>query len=161
MDNIRIRPIEPQDNTQVADVIRNALKEFKANRPGTVYFDETTDRLYELFRGIRGIYHVAVMDGHIIGGAGVYPTAGLDPDTCELVKLYLSPRARGKGLGKLLMQKCLSSAIAEGYKKVYLETMPELITAIPMYEQFGFTYLDGPLGNSGHTGCAIWMIKLL
>ena len=161
MDNIKIRPIEPQDNPRLADIIRNTLKEFKANRPGTVYFDKTTDHLYELFLGIRGIYHVAVMDGHIIGGAGIYPTAGLNPDTCELVKLYLSPPGRGKGLGKLLIQKCLSSAIAEGYKKVYLETMPELITAIPMYEQFGFTYLDGPLGNSGHNGCAIWMIKLL
>ena len=37
----------------------------------------------------------------------------------------------------------------------------ELISAIPMYEQFGFSYLPGPLGNSGHTGCDIWMIKLL
>ena len=48
-----------------------------------------------------------------------------------------------------------------GFLKLYLETMPELIVAIPMYEKFGFTYLKGPLGNSGHTGCAIWMLKEL
>src|SRR4051794_6467710 len=115
MDNIKIRPIEPKDNPHLADIIRNVLREFKANRPGTVYFDDTTDHLYELFQGTRSIYHVAVMDGDIIGGAGIYPTAGLDPDTCELVKLYLSPQGRGKGLGKLLMQKCLTAAIAAGY----------------------------------------------
>ena len=59
------------------------------------------------------------------------------------------------------MERCIDAAKKAGYKKVYLETMPELIAAIPMYEQFGFTYLSGPLGNSGHTGCDIWMIKLL
>ena len=58
-------------------------------------------------------------------------------------------------------QKCLDTAKNAGYKKVYLETMPELIVAVPMYEKFGFTYLKGPLGNSGHNGCGIWMIKLL
>jgi putative acetyltransferase len=78
-----------------------------------------------------------------------------------LVKLYLSPAARGKGIGKALMQQCLDEAKKTGYKKVYLETMPELISAIPLYEKFGFFYLSGPLGNSGHSGCDIWMIKSL
>ena len=59
------------------------------------------------------------------------------------------------------MERCIDAAKKAGYKKVYLETMPELIAAIPMYEQFGFIYLSGPLGKSGHTGCDIWMIKLL
>jgi putative acetyltransferase len=44
---------------------------------------------------------------------------------------------------------------------MYLETMPELTRAIPMYEQEGFRYLDGPMGNSGHFGCAIQMIREL
>jgi len=37
--------------------------------------------------------------------------------------------------------------------------MPELKKAVSVYEKFGFTYLDGPMGNSGHNGCDIWMIK--
>ena len=48
-----------------------------------------------------------------------------------------------------------------GYKKMYLETMPELTIAIPMYEKFGFTYLPAAQGSSGHTGCEVWMIKNL
>lgn len=39
--------------------------------------------------------------------------------------------------------------------------MPELTIAIPMYEKYGFTYLTGAQGNSGHTGCDVWMIKEL
>ena len=48
-----------------------------------------------------------------------------------------------------------------GYKKVYLETMPELGKAVSVYEQFGFQYLNGPMGNTGHFGCDVWMIKEL
>ena len=161
MDDISIRLIEQADNTALAMIIRNALTEFNANKPGTVYFDDSTDHLYELFQQQQGVYHVAVFNELVVGGAGIIHTTGVAADTCELVKLYLSPEVRGKGIGKALMERCIDAAKKAGYKKVYLETMPELIAAIPMYEQFGFTYLSGPLGNSGHTGCDIWMIKLL
>ncbi|MEP7142589.1 MAG: GNAT family N-acetyltransferase [Ferruginibacter sp.] len=161
MQKILIRSIGKNDNDALANIIRNGLKEFNANKPGTVYFDETTDHLYELFQTGKAIYYVALANDELVGGAGIYPTEGLDSDTCELVKIYLSPVARGKGLGKILMEECLNAAKNRGYKKVYLETMPELIVAIPMYERLGFTYLDGPLGNSGHNGCDIWMIKVL
>ncbi len=161
MHNITIRLIEPADNAALAIIIRNALSEFNANKPGTVYFDESTDHLHELFKTGNGIYQVALMDNEIVGGGGIFPTAGLDADTCELVKMYLAPIARGKGLGKMLMQECLNTAHEAGYKKVYLETMPELVIAVPMYEKFGFNYLKGPLGNTGHNGCDIWMLKIL
>jgi putative acetyltransferase len=161
MKTISIRKIEPTDNLALAKIIRDALTEFKANKPGTVYFDDSTDHLYELFQQEKGIYNVAIDNDQIVGGGGIVHTTGLAMDTCELVKLYLSPAARGKGIGRALMQKCLEEAKNAGYKKVYLETMPELISAIPLYEQFGFTYLTGALGNSGHSGCDIWMIKLL
>jgi putative acetyltransferase len=46
-----------------------------------------------------------------------------------------------------------------GYSKMYLESMPELLNALKMYEKNGFNYLRQPMGNSGHTGCQLWMIK--
>jgi len=39
--------------------------------------------------------------------------------------------------------------------------MPELRKAVSVYEKFGFTYLTGPMGNTGHFGCDVWMIKEL
>lgn len=159
MDDILIRNIQQSDNPYLAVIIRKALEEFKANKPGTVYFDESTDHLSELFNAGQGIYNVALVNGEVAGGAGIFHTDGLDDETCELVKMYLSPVARGKGIAKMLMNKCLEAATEKGYKKIYIETMPELKTAIPMYETFGFTYLNGPLGNSGHNGCDVWMIK--
>ncbi|MEO6721622.1 MAG: GNAT family N-acetyltransferase, partial [Ferruginibacter sp.] len=103
MENITIRPIEKRDNEILATIIRNALAEFKANKPGTVYYDETTDQLFEVFQSGKGLYKVALYGDEVVGGAGIYHTNGLDDDTCELVKLYLAPEARGKGLAKILI----------------------------------------------------------
>lgn len=156
-----IRTIQPGDNAALAKIIRDTLAEFKANKPNTVYYDETTDHLFEVFKKENSIYFVALVGEQILGGGGIYPTAGLPRGTCELVKLYLSPDARGMGIGKELMQRCISAARDMGYKKIYLESMPELTIAIPMYEKFGFTHLQAAQGNSGHTGCDVWMIKEL
>ena len=156
-----IRPIQPADNPVIAKIIRDTLTEFGANHPGTVYYDPTTDALFELFRQEKSVYNIAEVDGKIVGGGGIFPTAGLPADTCELVKMYLLPEARGAGLGTLLIKKCLEQAKANGFSKVYLETMNELKAALKVYERLGFSYLTGPMGNSGHFGCPLWMMKEL
>lgn len=161
LDDMAVQEIRPADNAELALIIRQVLTEFGANRPGTVYFDATTDALYQLFRQDKAVYYVARMKGKIVGGAGIFPTAGLPSGTCELVKMYLFPAARGTGLAQKLIQKCLDTASASGFTHVYLETMPELGRAVKVYERFGFKYLDSSLGNSGHFGCNIWMLKEL
>jgi putative acetyltransferase len=158
---IQIRNIQQQDNPVLAKIVKDTLAEFGANHPNTVYYDPTTDALYELFQTKRSQYFVAVLDGDVAGGGGIYPTDGLAEDTCELVKMYLLPGARGFGLGRTLIEKCITAAAENGFKQIYLETMPELKQALKIYEKFGFEYLKGPMGNSGHTGCSLWMIKKL
>lgn len=161
-DNIQIRTIRHQDNAALATIIRSTLKEFGANHPGTVYYDSSTDTLYEVFsQAPRSVYFVAEQDGIILGGGGIYPSPGLPEDTCELVKMYLLPPARGIGLGSTLIRKCLVFAKESGYKRVYLETMPELRQALRTYEKFGFQYISHPMGNTGHFGCDLWMTKIL
>jgi putative acetyltransferase len=161
MKNIYIRPIRAADNREIAFIIRKILAEFGANKPGTVFFDPTTDDLFTLFSVPDAAYFIAESEGVIVGGSGLFPTPGLPEGCCELVKLYLLSEMRGLGLGLLLMEKCFQIAIDFGFRQMYLETMPELRTAIGLYEKAGFTYLPGPLGRSGHYGCDLWMIKNL
>ena len=156
-----IRRIEEKDNHELAFVVRTTLAEFGANKPGTVFFDPTTDELFNLFQKTGSVYYVALKNDKVVGGGGIYPTVGLPTDTCELVKMYLLPEARGIGLGKKLIDKCLAFAKEAGYKNVYLETMPELKNALKVYEKMGFRYLDKPMGNSGHFGCELWMIAAI
>ena len=160
--DICIRPIEPKDNAAIASIIRTALEEFGANKPGTVYFDASTDDLFNLFKNqVGSVYFVAEQDGELLGGAGIFPTEGLPNGVCELVKMYLAKSARGKGLGQKMIQHVMNWAKENGYHTVYLETMPELSKAVKVYEHFGFHYLDAPMGNSGHCGCDLWMTKSL
>ncbi|MDP4151632.1 MAG: GNAT family N-acetyltransferase [Bacteroidota bacterium] len=159
MDKLLIRTIQPDDNKALAAIVRNSLSEFGAARPGTVYFDPTTDHLFELFQTAGSRYYTALTGNEIAGGAGIFPSPGLPSGTCELVKMYLRPEDRGKGLGRLLIEKCLAFALEAGYRHVYIETLPELRKAMSVYEKFGFRYLDGPMGNTGHFGCDIWMLK--
>jgi len=44
-----IRPLEPGDNYSLANIIRQVLTEYKANKPGTAYFDENLFSLSEAF----------------------------------------------------------------------------------------------------------------
>ena len=158
---VTIRDLRKEDNPALAKVVKDTLAEFGANHPNTVYYDPTTDTLFEVFQTPRSKYFLAEINNKIVGGGGIYPTDGLPPDTCELVKMYLLPEARGLGLGRTLIEKCIEAAAENGFKNIYLETMPELKQALSVYEKFGFEFLKGPMGNSGHTGCSLWMLKQL
>ncbi|WP_299711298.1 GNAT family N-acetyltransferase [uncultured Tenacibaculum sp.] len=153
------RKVKPEDNSYLATIIRNTIEEFDAPRTGTVYSDESTDHLYELFETPNSILWVAEVEGEPVGCCGIFPTEGLDEGYCELVKFYISSTVRGKGIGKNLMLKSIDSAKEMGYENVYLESLPHFSKAIAMYEESGFKTLDTQLGNSGHSSCNVWMVK--
>ena len=155
--NALVRKIKATDNAAIALIIRSCLEEFGANRPGTVYYDNTTDHLFELFSTQKSVYFIAEVNGVVVGGGGIFPSDGLSEDTCELVKMYLNPAMRKIGLGAKIINRCIEYAKENGFKKIYLESMPELKRAISVYEKFGFKYLSNPLGNTGHHGCSVWM----
>ena len=157
--NIVIRKIELSDNPILANIVRGTLTEFGVNRPGTVFADPETDQMFSLYSKPRTVYYNAEVDGKIVGGAGIAPLQNGDPSVCELQKMYLLPEARGLGLGKVLIEKCLAFAKENGFKQCYLETLPELSQAVKVYEKFGFKKLDKPMGNTGHFSCDVWMIK--
>lgn len=156
---VTFRKIEKRDNIEIASLIRKVFREFGIDRPGTVYTDPTTDDLFTLFQAPGSEYWIAEENGKIIGGCGIYPTPNLPEGCCELVKLYLDASRRGKGTGRKLMERAIDSAGKYGYGQIYLESMPELSKAISLYEKAGFRFIPAPLGNSGHFGCTIWMIK--
>lgn len=156
-----IRTIQPADNKALAQIIRAAFEEYDAPKTGTVYADNTTNNLYELFQKENTIMWVAEEDGIILGCCGVYPTEGLPSGCAEMVKLYLHKNARGKGIGKSLMQQSIESAKKMGYNALYIESLPQFSRAVHMYERVGFMRLLAPLGQSGHTSCNIWMYKQL
>jgi putative acetyltransferase len=157
--DIIYRHLEKRDNKPLADLIRSVFREFGVARPGTVYYDPTTDDLFTLFQESGSIYWVAEDNGKIIGGCGIYPTQNLPGGCGEVVKLYLEASYRKKGIGRKLLEMSIESAKEMGYKQLYLESLPELGQAISLYEKQGFRFIDHKMGDEGHFGCTIWMLK--
>lgn len=158
---LHIREVQKQDEPHLATIIKGVFEEHKAPKEGTVYSDPTTEHLFDLFTNAGARLWVAEWEDQTVGCCGVYPTEGLPAKTAELVKFYLTATARGKGIGRLLMEKSIQSAKELGYKKLYLESMPEFSHAVNFYYRIGFKPLPDALGNSGHTSCSIWMLLSL
>nr|WP_286339460.1 GNAT family N-acetyltransferase [Ferrimonas sp. YFM] len=158
---MKIREICAKDNSQLAEIIREVLAEFGADRPGFAWQDPELDALSLAYQNEGYRYWVAELDGRIVGGAGIAPFQCHWPATCELQKMYLSPQCRGKGIGQALLDTALSYAEGQGYHHCYLETFEPMVQARKLYESKGFERLHAPWGDSGHSACDCWMMKAL
>ena len=153
-----IRKIEEKDNQQLGDIVQKVLTEMGAPKIGTAYSDPFLFDLYRVYSEPKSVYYVVELNDKIVGGCGIGP---LKDAVCELQKMYFLPETRGFGLGKKIIETCLHDAQSFGYEYCYLETMPYMVAAQKLYKQFGFEYIDAPMGETGHTSCPVWMLKSL
>lgn len=150
---IGIRPIEARDDPAIAAVIRRVMPEFGACGAGFAINDPEVDWMHRAYTAPRCAYFVVELDGRVVGGGGVAPLDGGDPDTCELRKMYFLPEARGLGAGEALMRHCLTAARELGFRRCYLETLTGMDAAMRLYARTGFRPVCAPLGDTGHGGC--------
>lgn len=148
-----IRPIRPEDDAAVAAIIRDVMASFGATGPGYSSSDAEVDAMSAAYDGARAAYFVLEENGRVVGCGGIAPLDGADAETCELRKMYLLPAARGRGLGQLMLDRCLAAARGRGYRRCYLETLSAMQAARALYEKAGFRKLSAPLGSTGHSGC--------
>ena len=161
MNAIIIREIQKADNVAIAQVVRDVLIEHNVPKVGTAYADPSLNFMFENYSEEKSAYFIVEKEGKLIGGAGIAPLENGPIEICELQKMYLLSDARGLGVGAKLMEVCLEKARQLGFKKCYLETVDYLKEAQKLYKKSGFEYLQGPLGNTGHSACEVWMLKEL
>lgn len=156
-----IRKIEKEDNAQIANVIRAIFHELDAPKVGTAYADPILDTLYEVYQMPRSVYYVVENDGKVVGGCGIAPLENGEPAVCELQKMYFAPEIRGTGFAEKIIEKCLEFAKNQDFELCYIETLSFMTTAQKLYKRLGFENIDGPMGNTGHNSCEVWMTKKL
>lgn len=62
----------------------------------------------------------------------------IDESTCEMKRVYVRPGARGRNLGRLLVDAILREARLAGYARICLDVLPEFTAAQQLYEAMGF-----------------------
>jgi putative acetyltransferase len=159
--SISLRPIRPEDDAAVADIIRTVMTEMNAAGAGFAIHDDEVKAMAAQYGQPRSAYLVVVReDGAVVGGGGIAPLAGGDEGTCELKKMYFLPEARGRGVGAELLRTLEEKARAFGYRRIYLETLTGMDAAMKLYRKLGFR--EGcRSGNTGHFGCDKFFEKAL
>lgn len=158
-DTLLIRLIQPEDNSQVASIIREVLPGTGAPLEGTAFADPSLDDMFETYNNPLSRYWVIAGDDGILGGGGIAPLDGGNPEICELQKMYFLEAIRGLGFGQKILELALNAARDLGYRQCYLETMPYMKAALALYHRNGFRLLKQSMGCTGHTACQVWMIK--
>ncbi|XHP76196.1 hypothetical protein KCTC52924_03965 [Arenibacter antarcticus] len=153
--------MEITDNEKVAGVIRMVLIELGVPKVGTAYADSSLDRMFQNYDLPRATYFVVEEQGRIVGCAGIAQLENYEGNVCELQKMYFLGEVRGRGIGEKMINSCLKRAVEFGYEHCYLETLPYMKAAQKLYLKTGFDYLEGPMGDTGHYSCNVWMLKSL
>ena len=134
---VKIRPLKATDRTEWDALWRDYLAFYKTELPQTVY-DSTFARLIgddpQDFSAL-----VAEQDGKLIGLTHyLFHRHGWKiENTCYLQDLYAAPKARGTGVGRLLIEAVYAAADAAGSPSVYWLTQDDNATARVLYDRIG------------------------
>jgi putative acetyltransferase len=75
--------------------------------------------------------------------AGCVALHKIEPEICEMKRLYLRPQLRGRGVGRALAEAVITEARAIGYSKMRLDTVePVMPNAVAMYRRLGFVEIE-------------------
>ena len=133
--NPSFRAATNADRFAIESLVFCALHEYGL-KPDPAGTDADLSDIESAYQDAGGIFDV-LTDGQgcVIGTVAV---SRVDSATCELRKMYLAREARGKGLGRSLLEHALRRAAERGFRRVVLETASVLREAVALYESRGF-----------------------
>lgn len=86
-----------------------------------------------------GYIWLAISNNKLVGSAALIKEHEAE---YELAKMAVASPYRGRGISKLLIETCLSKAKEIGAKKLSLFSNHQLLTALKLYEKYGFYYVE-------------------
>lgn len=112
-------------------------------------YDRELNNLKEKYGLPFGRLYLAYIDNEV---AGCIVLKRIDKNNCEMKRLYVKEKYRGKKIASKLVDKIIEDAKFIGYKYMLLDTLPFLKSAINLYKQKGFyeisAYNDSPMNTS-------------
>lgn len=130
-----IRPATSDDAEAIRTLVIGVLEEFGLRCSHEGVDVDLNDIESNYFRS-GGFFDVLLDDtDRIVGSVGVFAQSN---EACELRKMYLLPKYRGRGLGRLLLDRAMQEARSLGFRRMELETSSQLVRAIALYQKYGF-----------------------
>ena len=131
---IDIRPFRPEDREAWEPLWQGYLTFYKASIPAEVT-DTTWRRLNDPAEPVHGL--AAVLDGRVVGIVHYifHRSTWTTGDYCYLQDLFTSEAARGKGVGRALIETVYERAQAHGASRVYWLTHETNTDAQVLYEK--------------------------
>lgn len=136
-----IRNWETRDRTSASEVIRSVLSNY-----GLPWEPTSADRdvidVEECYLATGGEFWVIELQNTIVGTGAYYPIHR-GKNAVEIRKMYLLPIARGKGLGRYLLQELENAIAKRGFAQIWIETASVLAEAVKLYETSGYLPTEG------------------
>lgn len=107
-------------------------------------FEKELQTLHQVYFPPSGCIILAKDEKKVMGCVALKSIGG---DICEMKRLYVKPTARGKALGKSLVEEIIHFAKEAGYKTMKLDTLTTLQAAIKLYRSKGFVETDAYVYN--------------
>jgi ribosomal protein S18 acetylase RimI-like enzyme len=102
-------------------------------------FEEELAALPGDYQPLRGALLLAEEHGQ---AAGCIALRECDATTCEMKRLFVREQFRGSGLGRRLAEAILDQARSIGYRRIRLDTLPQMGAAHRLYESMGFREIE-------------------
>jgi len=133
-DQIIKRAKFPKDLDKVLCIYRDYIGSASVNLD---FQDNEKDfrNLSQQYSGKDSVIFLAWYKGKVIGCAAF---RRVNSTECEIKRVYVRPAARGGGVGLNLINTVIESAKKNGYRKIYLDVLPEFDVATKLYESIGF-----------------------
>lgn len=85
------------------------------------------------------IQFMAVDGGRVVGWADIFPSWAHAVAHCGSLGMGVLEEYRGQGIGRRLLEACISKAWSKGITRIELEVRADNERAIGLYESLGFT----------------------
>lgn len=105
-----------------------------------------------------GVLLLALDGGLPVGCVAMRPVAS--SRDAEMKRLYVSPAARGLGVGRRLVETLIAQARGQGYCRLLLDTLPEMAVAQLLYRDLGFV-ATGAYTHSPVLGAKFFSLTLV
>ena len=131
---VKIRRFNVNDQDQAQKLITNILRnEFAMDQKAYLHSDLYS--IADVYAGPREAFFVGEKENRVIGTVAVKEES---KDTAILRRLFVSPKYRGKGYGRLLIQKALDFCKEKGYREIVFHASTTMKAAMGLCRSKGF-----------------------